>query len=109
MAEESGQGEARIHWLVAGRFTLEPRGESLRMSPVELEKKLAERVPSVRARVPDRLGGEGMRDFEIPVRSLRTFTLAGMVEASPALARLDGLGARPGPAEEIIAEVERIA
>jgi hypothetical protein len=107
MAVEARRGEARIHWLVAGRFTPERRGGSFAVEPAQLDRQLAERVPSVRVAVPDRIGPGGMRTIELAIRGLRSFTLAGVVDGVPELLALSGLGSRPSGS--LLAEVERIA
>ncbi len=108
-ASDEDRGAARVHWLAAGRFSAEPRGDFLTVSPAGLEKALAERVPSLPVRVHDRLGAGETRELALEVRGLRTFTLAGVVEAVPELRDLRAMAERPPAPGEVVAAVERIA
>jgi hypothetical protein len=94
MASQPERGAARIHWLVAGRFSQTPRGESFVASSKDLDTLLAARLGEVRVRVPDRLGAAESREVVLTPRSLRAFTLAGVVEALPELAALRKQGGR---------------
>jgi hypothetical protein len=107
MASEPERAAARIHWLVAGRFSSRPAGTSFVADPAGLDVLLAANAGEIRCRVPDRLGSAETREVALAPRSLRTFTLAGVVEAVPELQALRSLAARPPPAAEAAAAVEK--
>lgn len=94
MAAETDRAAARIHWLVAGRFTASPRGDAFEVSARTLDAELCRRVPWVEVEVADRAGGGERRRISLPIAGLRTFTLNGVIEAVPELkARLPPAGA----------------
>jgi hypothetical protein len=110
MANGGDRSAARVHWLVAGRFGQRPGGDSFEVSLAGIEEALAKRLGTLRVGVPDRLGAAATREVALEVRSLRSFTLGGVVKGVPELEALLLFSERP-PAdrEALLAEVERIA
>jgi hypothetical protein len=108
MATETDPGSVRIRWLVAGRFSAEPRVGSFSPGVKDLDARMADMVGEVRVRVPDRLGASETREVVLAPRSLRAFTLAGVIEAVPELKALRGLSERPPPAAAAPAAVEAV-
>lgn len=108
MASGPERAAARIHWLVAGRISSSPGGRTFVAGTGDLEGLLAEHAGQVVTRVPDRIGAGDLRDVTLSPRSLRAFTLGGVVEAVPELKALRSLGERPPPAAEAVAAVEKL-
>ena len=108
MAARPERAAARIHWLVAGRFSGSPTGRAWVAAAADLDAQLAAAVGEVAVTVPDRLGGAGSRTATLRPTSLRAFTLAGMIEAVEPLKALRALAERP-PAGAAAAEaVEKL-
>jgi hypothetical protein len=108
MASESERASVRIHWLVAGRFSSRPAGRSFLAPARDLDVLMAGQLGEIRASVPDRLGAAETREVTLAPRSLRTFTLAGLIEAIPELRALRTLAERPPPSAEASAAVEKL-
>jgi hypothetical protein len=108
MASQPARAAARIHWLLAGRFSPSPAGGSFVASPKDFDALLGAHLGEIRVRVPDRLGAGDTREVTLAPRSLRTFTLAGVVEAIPELQAVRALTERPPSAADFVAAVEKL-
>ena len=110
MASQPERAAARIHWLVAGRFSSSLAGRSFVASPKDFDALLGAHLGEIQVRVPDRLGAGGTREVTLAPRSLRGFTLAGVVEAVPELQAARTLAERrPPPAGAMAAGASRDA
>jgi type VI secretion system protein ImpC len=111
VTDSSSEREAaRVHWLIAGRFSPEPKGTRFQITSQELADRLVKNLSAVRVSAPDRLGNRDTRDFELSVGSLKSLTLGGVVQAIPELKDLLALSSRGSLPERdaLLAEVDRI-
>ncbi len=90
--------EARLRWLLAGRFTGQPSGQALIVSRKNFSEKLAAAGLKVSVEVPDTFAGSGQRKLELAFSKLNDFSLAGVAALSPPLQALAALAKDLGSA-----------
>jgi type VI secretion system protein ImpC len=99
-----------FRWVIAGRFSSAPSGELFRTSESEWVELLGRRCGAIHARVPDRIGSADFREVSLDVKSMRAFSVPGVIDSSPELKALRAMSDRPPPTrDQALAEIERIA
>ena len=107
------RASARIHWLVVGPFGTSQKGRSFAVTPDDFAKALEKAQLKTVATIPDRLGSDETRTFDLSFSSLRSFTLKQTVLEQPILKALlevaETLGKGPTPqADEVAGRVESV-
>lgn len=107
---DAGRDGGRVHWLVAGQFSAEPRGRTHRLTSQEFGTALATILSTIRVSVTDRFGNGETRELELKATTLGALTLTGVVRAVPQLQELAALASRGllPERDRLVAEVERI-
>lgn len=95
-----------IRVLVVGDFGT-ARAEPFALGPGELNGRLADARVRATVEVPDRLGDERARGFELSFPKLRAFTIDALVHGVPLLSELRALASHVS-AKQILPGVERL-
>ncbi len=82
---------ARLRWLVAGAFSPSPSGRRFFLTGDTFTAELARAASGLRVTVPDRLGAEDVRRFEMSFPKLRCFQVTELLSAVPTLQELQAL------------------